>query len=105
LVWDKTSRGSSLDELSRGGSVASCSGISGDVESGSIVMTDDNKKTVLTVTAEASANGDLDVFTHVDHTFSFEEVRVAMIKIRDELSRTIEVGFTQCPFRNHKGSK
>jgi hypothetical protein len=47
----------------------------------------------------------LSITTHPNHRFRFEEIRNAMIKMRDELTRQIEIGPFKCPFRNYQGEK
>lgn len=58
---------------------------------------------IFTVNAAVSRDGVLNNQTQANHSYSFEQVRAAMILIRDDLNRNLEMGSTLCPFRDHKG--
>ena len=55
--------------------------------------------------SEASVTSDLKLSleTHASHGASFDQVRAAMVVVRDEFNRILSQGSTKCPYRHHQG--
>jgi hypothetical protein len=58
---------------------------------------------IINITATVSGEGKLDFNCEVDHRYSFEQVKAALARVRDELNRQLAAGPILCPFKDHKG--
>jgi hypothetical protein len=58
---------------------------------------------IIDITATVSDAGKLDFNCTVDHRYSYEQIRDALVVLRDELNRQIAEGPRSCPFKDHQG--
>jgi hypothetical protein len=58
---------------------------------------------IVTITATVSEDGEMSLHKTTDHRYSFEQVKGALIRLRDELDRQIAEGPQSCPFKDHQG--
>lgn len=55
---------------------------------------------IFSMNAEVREDGTLELWQHNRHPVGFARTKVAMEQVRDELTRMLEEGSTNCPFRH-----